>query len=129
MKKLTQKEFETIYLYGYGLTFDEVSKCLKINSRGIYNNAKRKDRQRVMRAKIKRDKNIAQYKIKLKEKIQQTKEHNTSFERYSKWVWEYNYIAPETAKRNFRILYIQNCLKVSFRKYQTYKRKLLQKVA
>ena len=128
MKRLTKIEFEVIYLYGLGLKFDEISNYLNVNSRGIYNNAKRKERQRVMRAKDKRIRNISSYRYELNEYIKDIKKCNSCYDGSSDFVQRYNIISIATAKENHRKQYIIKCMQLSFRKYTKYKMKLLSKV-
>lgn len=131
MKRLTKIEFEAVYLYGLGLTFDEISLYLNCNSRGIYNNAKAKDRQRVIRAKDKKIKNISLYRLELKQYLKDTKERNKQHLNHYNTQWALNhYIIPlDKAKEDFRKRYINQCLELSFKKYNSYKIRLVKKVA
>lgn len=131
MKRLTKTEFETIYLYGLGLTFDEISLYLNCNSRGIYNNDKRKDHQRVMRAKDKRIKNTSLYRLELKQHLKDTKECNKRHlnNYHTQWALDHYIIPLDKAKEGFRKIYIDQCLELSFKKYHTYKMRFIKKVA
>jgi len=128
MKRLTRIEFELVHLYGQGLKFDEISLYLNINSKGVYNNAKRKDNQRVMRAREKRIRNISFYRCELNEYIKKVKEHNKSYIGSSDFVQKYNILPIATAKENHRKQYIVKSMQLSFRKYNKYKMRLLSKM-
>lgn len=133
MKKLTQLQYEVIFLYSKGLTFKEIDNQLVTASRGVYNQVVAKDKGRVTRAKQSREINLNNYKKDLTIYIAEIKKHNKSYRDYPQWIKD-NYIIPiATAKENFRNNYIVDTLDKSIKSYTKYKitfiRNHLKKVA
>ena len=115
MKKLTQLQYEVIFLYSKGLTFKEIDNQLVTASKGIYMQVVAKDKGRVTRAKQSRKININRYKEELNICIAEIKKSNKQFK---------NYILPipiAVAKENFRNKYINDSLQKSLSSYNKYK--------
>ena len=66
MRKLSQLQYEVIFLYSKGLTFKEIDKALTTASKGAYSQVLEKDRGRVTRSKLSRVTNTRNYKEDLK---------------------------------------------------------------
>ena len=125
MKKLTQLQYEVIFLYSKGFSFKEIDNQLITTSKGVYMQVVAKDKGRVSRAKISREINLNRYKEDLKICIDEIKKNNKQFK---------NYILPITVvKENFRNMYINDSLIKSLKSYNRYKltflKNHLQKVA
>jgi hypothetical protein len=133
MKKLTQLQYEVIFLYSKGLTFKEIDNQLVTTSKGAYIQVIAKDKGRVTRAKQSRQININRYKEDLAVYLDEIKKSNKSYRDYQQWIKEYYIIPIATAKENFRNKYINNSLIKSLKSYNRYKltflKKHLQKVA
>ena len=76
MKKLTQLQYEVIFLYSKGLTFKEIDTALATASKGVYSQVVSKDKSRVTRAKKARETNLNNYKIELNKYIKDIKKKN-----------------------------------------------------
>lgn len=121
MKKLSQLQYEVIFLYSKGLTFKEIDTALVTTSKGIYSQVIAKDKGRVTRAKKSREINLYNYKEDLIVYLDEIKNHNKSYKDYPQWIKE-NYIIPlATAKQNFRNKYISDTLDKSIKSYCKYK--------
>jgi len=133
MKKLTKLQYQVIFLYAKAFTFKEIDKLLITSSKGIYTQVSRKDKSRVTRAKISKDKNIKNYIDEVAKYIDEVKIHNKYFRDCSQWLKHNNTISLSKAKANFREKYIFNCLDKSSQSYIKYKitfiKKYLEKVA
>lgn len=133
MKKLTQLQYEVIYLYSKGLTFKEIDTALETTSRGVYMQVVAKDKGRVTRAKQSREINLNNYKKDLIVYLDEIKKHNKGYRDYPQWIKEKHIIPIATAKQNFRNKYINDCLIRSLKSYTKYKitfiRNHLKKVA
>lgn len=133
MKKLTQLQYEVIFLYSKGLTFKEIDNQLVTTSKGVYMQVVAKDKGRITRAKQSREINLSNYKKDLIVYLAEIKKYNKSYRDYPQWIKE-NYIIPiATAKQNFRNNYISDTLDKSLKSYTKYKitfiRNHLKKVA
>lgn len=73
MKKLSQLQYEVIFLYSKGLTFKEIDTALTTASKGVYSQVVSKDKGRVSRAKKSRETNLNSYKIELIKYIDEVK--------------------------------------------------------
>ena len=129
MKKLTQLQYEVIFLYSKGLTFKEIDSLLKTSSKGVYTQVLAKDKGRVTRAKISREKNVNNYKINLLVYMCQVKEHNKRYKNSTQWIKDRNTIPIKKAKANFRKKYLHECMDKSFKSYSKYKITVLRKIA
>ena len=131
MKKLTQLQYEVIFLYSKGLTFKEIDTALATASKGVYSQVAAKDKGRVTRAKKARETNLNSYKIELNKYIKDIKKKNRYYNnlfldnRYS--------ICIKLAQKNFRIIYINDSLDKAYKSYSNYKltflKNYLEKVA
>lgn len=121
MKRLTRLQYEVILLYSKGLTFKEIDSLLKTPSRGVYSQVLLKDKGRITRAKISREKNIKRYKINLHEAMIQIKEHNKLFDRSAAWVRVKNTIPLDKAKIVYRSNYLTQSLEKAHKSYTRYK--------
>jgi len=121
MKKLTQLQYEVIFLYSKGLTFKEIDNQLVTASKGVYNQVVAKDKGRVTRAKQSREINLNNYKKDLIVYLDEIKKHNKSYRDYSQWIKEKYIIPIPTAKQNFRSKYITDTLDKSLKSYTKYK--------
>ncbi len=131
MKKLTQLQYEVIFLYSKGLTFKEIDTALATASKGVYSQVVAKDKGRVTRAKKARETNLNSYKIELNKYIKDIKKKNRYYNnlfldnRYS--------ICTKLAQKNFRIIYINDSLDKAYKSYSNYKltflKNYLEKVA
>ena len=131
MKKLTQLQYEVIFLYSKGLTFKEIDTALATASKGVYSQVVSKDKSRVTRAKKARETNLNSYKIELNKYIKDIKKKNRYYNnlfldnRYS--------ICTKLAQKNFRIIYINDSLDKAYKSYSNYKltflKNYLEKIA
>jgi len=121
MKKLTQLQYETIYLYSKGLTFKEIDTALVTSSKGIYMQVVAKDKGRVTRAKTSREINLNNYKQDLKMYLDEIKEHNKEYRNYNQFMKKSYVIPLSVAKENNRKKYINDCLILSLKSYNKYK--------
>ena len=133
MKKLTQSQYQTVFLYSKGLTFKEIDIALAIASKGVYSQVIAKDKGRIARAKISREKNKRNYQEELNIYLDETRCRNKLYKNYSQWIKDkYNIVIP-IAKENFRLKYINECLNKSYSSYSKYKitfiKKYYEKVA
>jgi hypothetical protein len=133
MRKLTQLQYEVIFLYSKGLTFREIDKLLATSSKGIYNQVVSKDKGRVTRAKISRKINSNKYKEELNKYLEKVKLNNKLNSKYVDWIREKYIIPIAIAKVRFRNKYLNDSLDKSFKSYSKYKitflKKFTQKVA
>lgn len=127
MQKLTQAQHQTIFLYSKGLTFKEIDNVLKIHSKAYYSQVLQKDKGRVTRAKISRQKNKRNYQVLLDAYIEKVKQHNKYFKNCSHWIKEQNIISLSKAKIKFRYIYMIECLNKSHQSYSRNKITLLKK--
>ena len=93
MRKLTQLQYEVIFLYSKGLKFKEIDKTLTTASRGVYSQVVAKDKSRVTRAKNSRKTNLNSYKRELNKYIDEVKSNNNQCKDFSQWLKE-KYILP-----------------------------------
>ena len=121
MKKLSQLQYEVIFLYSKGLTFKEIDTALTTASKGVYNQVVAKDKGRVTRAKKARETNLNSYKIELNKYIKEVKKNNKHYKNYTQWIKEKYVIPIEVAKDGFRRKYINDSLDKSYKSYSKYK--------
>ena len=121
MKKLTQLQYEVIFLYSKGLTFKEIDAALATASKGAYSQVVAKDKSRVTRSKLSRVTNIRNYKEDLKKYLDTVKENNRFCKNHIKWIREKYTIDVEAARDSFRKKYIIDSLDKSYKSYSKYK--------
>ncbi|MCT7545061.1 hypothetical protein N5T80_01880 [Aliarcobacter cryaerophilus] len=121
MRKLSQLQYEVIFLYSKGLTFKEIDKALATASKGAYSQVLEKDKGRVTRAKLSRVTNMRNYKEDLKNYLDTVKENNKHYKNYNQWLKEKYTIDIKVAKVSFRSRYINAMLDKSFKSYNGYK--------
>lgn len=121
MRKLSQLQYEVIFLYSKGLTFKEIDKALATASKGAYSQVLEKDKGRVTRAKLSRVTNMRNYKEDLKNYLDTVKENNKHYKNYNQWLKEKYTIDIKVAKVSFRSRYINAMLDKSFKSYNRYK--------
>ena len=121
MRKLSQLQYEVIFLYSKGLTFKEIDTALTTASKGVYNQVVAKDKGRVTRAKKARETNLNSYKIELNKYIKEVKKNNKHYKNYTQWIKEKYTIKIEVAKDGFRRKYINDSLDKSYKSYSKYK--------
>ncbi|MCT7545405.1 hypothetical protein N5T80_03630 [Aliarcobacter cryaerophilus] len=121
MKKLSQLQYEVIFLYSKGLTFKEIDKALATASKGVYTQVIEKDKGRVTRAKLSRVTNIRNYKEDIKKYLDTVKENNKHYKKYTQWLKDKYTIDIKVAKVSFRNQYIKAMLDKSFKSYNRYK--------
>ena len=121
MKKLTKLQYQVIFLYSKGLTFEEIDKALATASKGAYTQIRVKDKGRVTRAKISRVTNMRNYKEDLKKYLDTVKENNKHYKKYTQWLRDEYTIDIKVAKVSFRNQYIKAMLDKSFKSYNGYK--------
>ncbi|MFA6788187.1 MAG: hypothetical protein WC149_04330 [Arcobacteraceae bacterium] len=102
MKKLTQLQYEVIFLYSRGLTFKEIDTALATTSRGVYSQVVAKDKGRVTRAKTSRQINLNNYKQELNKKLDEVKIHNKHFRNSTQWIKENYVVSLKVSQRSFR---------------------------
>ena len=113
MNKLTQLQYETIYLYSKALKFNEIDNLLLTSSKGVYMQVMTKDKSRVTRAKKSREINLNRYKQDFSKYIFEIKLHNKEYKN--------NIIFLNIAKENFRNNYLNDCMIKSLKSYNKYK--------
>lgn len=121
MRKLTQLQYEVIFLYSKGLTFKEIDTVFTTASRGVYNQVIAKDKGRVTRAKISRKINLNSYKKELTIYLAEVKENNKDYRKSIQWIKEKYTIPLAVAKTKFRRKYINDSLNKSYKSYSKYK--------
>lgn len=121
MRKLSQLQYEVIFLYSKGLTFKEIDTTLTTASRGVYSQVVAKDKSRVTRAKLSRKTNLKNYKEELKKYLDTVKENNKYFKKSTQWIKEKYTLKIEVAKDRFRKKYIIDSLDKSYKSYSKYK--------
>lgn len=121
MRKLSQLQYEVIFLYSKGLTFKEIDKALATASKGVYSQVLEKDKGRVGRAKLSRVTNMRNYKEDLKRYFDTVKENNKHYKKYTQWLKEKYTIDIKVAKVRFRNQYIKAMMDKSFKSYNRYK--------
>lgn len=121
MKKLSQLQYEVIFLYSKGLTFKEIDTTLATASRGVYSQVVAKDKSRVTRAKLSRETNLKNYKEELKKYLIDVKVNNKYYKNSTLWIKEKYTIKIELAKDRFRKKYIIDSLDKSYKSYSKYK--------
>ena len=121
MRKLTQLQYDVIFLYSKGLTFKEIDTALATASKGVYSQVVLKDKPRVTRAKISRRTNLNSYKIELSKYIDEVKKSNKQNSKYSNWIKEKYTILIAVAKALFRKKYINDSLDKSYKSYTKYR--------
>lgn len=121
MRKLTQLQYEVIFLFSKGLTFKEIDTALATASKGVYSQILIKDKSRVTRAKISRQVNQRNYKQDLKNHLDNVKENNKHFRKSIQWIKEKYTVKIEVAKDGFRKKYINDSLDKSYKSYNKYK--------
>lgn len=121
MKKLTQLQYEVIFLYSKGLTFKEIDTALATASKGVYSQVVAKDKGRVTRSKLSRVTNTRNYKEDLKKYLDTVKENNRFCKNHIEWIREKYTIDVEVAKDKFRNQYINAMLDKSYKSYSKYK--------
>ena len=126
MRKLSQLQYEVIFLYSKGLTFKEIDTALATASKGAYSQVVAKDKSRVTRSKLSRVTNIRNYKEDLKKYLDTVKENNRFCKNHIKWIREKYTIDVEAARDSFRKKYIIDSLDKSYKSYSKYKLTLLK---
>ncbi len=121
MRKLSQLQYEVIFLYSKGLTFKEIDKALATASRGVYSQVLEKDKGRVTRAKKSRLINQRNYKEDLKKYLDTVKENNKYYKNSTQWVKDRCIINIGLAKNSFRNRYIKDMLDKAYQSYMRYK--------
>lgn len=121
MKKLSQLQYEVIFLYSKGLTFKEIDTTLATASRGVYSQVVAKDKSRITRAKLSRETNLKNYKEDLKKYLVDVKVKNKYYKNSTQWIKEKYTIKIELAKDRFRKKYITDSLDKSYKSYSKYK--------
>ena len=119
MMKLTQLQYEVIFLYSKGLTFKEIDTSRTTASKGVYSQVLAKDKGRITRAKKARKTNLYSYKQELKIYINDIKKKNSNWkkifsdDRYT--------ICTNLAKNSFRKKYINVSLDKAYKSYCKYR--------
>ena len=126
MRKLSQLQYEVIFLYSKGLTFKEIDTSLVTAPKGVYSQVVAKDKGRVTRAKKARETNLNSYKIELNKYIKEVKKNNKHYKNYTQWIKEKYTIKIEVAKDGFRRKYINDSLDKSYKSYSKYKLKFIK---
>ena len=121
MRKLSQLQYEVIFLFSKGLTFKEIDTALATASKGVYSQILIKDKSRVTRAKISRQVNQRNYKQDLKNHLDNVKENNKHFRKSIQWIKVKYTVKIEVAKDGFRKKYINDSLDKSYKSYNKYK--------
>ena len=121
MRKLSQLQYEVIFLYSKGLTFKEIDTALATASKGFYSQVVAKDKSRVTRAKLSRETNLKNYKEDLKKYLVDVKVNNKYYKNSTQWIKEKYTIKIELAKDRFRKKYITDSLDKSYKSYSKYK--------
>ena len=121
MRKLSQLQYEVIFLYSKGLTFKEIDTALATASKGVYSQVVAKDKGRVTRSKLSRLTNTRNYKEDLKKYLDTVKENNRFCKNHIKWIREKYTIDVEAARDSFRKKYIIDSLDKSYKSYSKYK--------
>ena len=121
MKRLSKLQYEVIFLYSKGLTFNEIDISLATASKGVYNQVVVKDKGRVTRAKKARETNLNSYKIELNKYLKEVKKNNKQCKDFTQWIKEKYTIKIEVAKDGFRRKYINDSLDKSYKSYSKYK--------
>lgn len=121
MRKLSQLQYEVIFLYSKGLTFKEIDTTLATASRGVYSQVVAKDKSRITRAKLSRETNLKNYKEDLKKYLDDVKVNNKYYKNSTQWIKEKYTIKIELAKDRFRKKYITDSLDKSYKSYSKYK--------
>lgn len=121
MRKLSQLQYEVIFLYSKGLTFKEIDTTLATASRGVYSQVVAKDKSRITRAKLSRETNLKNYKEDLKKYLLDVKVNNKYYKNSTQWIKEKYTIKIEQAKDRFRKKYITDSLDKSYKSYSKYK--------
>lgn len=117
MRKLTQLQYDVIFLYSKGLTFKEIDSTLTTASKGIYSQVLAKDKGRVTRSKKARKTNLNSYKQELKIYIDDIKNKN----RFWKTINTKYLICIDKATKLFRDKYINDSLDKAYKSYCKYK--------
>lgn len=130
MKKLTQAQYQTIFLYSKGLTFSEIDEVLAINSKGAYSQVSLKDKSRATRAKKSRVINQANYKYNLKQELKKVQYDNRHFKRQhsSNYYMKYCYKDLKITRTEIRKKYVNLCLDKSLSSYCKYKITFLKRI-
>jgi hypothetical protein len=133
MKVLTKKQYQTVFLYSKGLTFSEIDILLHIKSKAYYSQVLYKDKGRITRAKISREKNKFNYTTEQNNYLQKIKKQNKMYKDYANWIKDNCIIPIPTAKKIFREDYLKDSLYNSCKSYNKYRltfiKKALEKVA
>lgn len=119
MRKLTQLQYDVIFLYSKGLTFKEIDTALATASKGAYYQVLTKDKGRVTRAKKARETNLSSYKQELKIYIHDIKKKNSNWKKI--FLDDRYTICTNLAKNSFRKKYINDSLDKSYKSYCNYK--------
>ena len=121
MRKLTQLQYEVIFLYSKGFTFKEIDNQRTTASKGVYMQVLTKDKGRVTRAKTSRNINLNNYKTELFIYLDKVKQNNKDYIKSIQWIKEKYTISIGVAKINFRRKYINVSLDKSYKSYGKYK--------
>lgn len=119
MRKLTQLQYDVIFLYSKGLTFKEIDTALATASKGVYSQVVLKDKSRVTRAKISRRTNLNSYQKELKFYIADIKKKNSNWKKI--FLDDKYTICTNLAKNSFRKKYINDSLDKAYKSYCKYK--------
>ena len=79
MKKLTKLQYQVIFLYSKGLRFKEIDLLLATTSKGVYSQVILKDKSRITRAKVSKEKNIKNYTDEVTKYLDEVTLHNKYF--------------------------------------------------
>lgn len=133
MKKLTKLQYQVIFLYSKGLRFKEIDLLLATSSKGVYTQVSIKDKSRLTRAKISKEKNIKSFNYELKIYLNEITVYNKYFRNCSQWLKQNNTIPLSKAKVTYRNKFMFKCLDKSSQSYSRYKitfmKKYYEKVA
>lgn len=119
MRKLSQLQYDVIFLYSKGLTFKEIDTALVTASKGVYFQVLTKDKGRVTRAKKARETNYNSYKQQLKIYIDNIKKKNSNWKKI--FLDDRYTICTNLAKNSFRKKYINDSLDKSYKSYTKYR--------
>ena len=121
MKKLTQLQYEVIFLYSKGLTFKEIDTALKTASKGLYSQVLAKDKSRITRAKTSRETNLNSYKIVLDKRIDEVRKQYKQLKKYHNLNKEDYLTLKDNIKLICRNEYINFSLARAYKSYCKYK--------
>lgn len=133
MRKLSQLQYEVIFLYSKGLTFKEIDTALTTASKGVYNQVVAKDKGRITRAKKSREINLNSYKIELINKLDEFHSQYKVTKKFCNWTSKEYTFYKKAIEVEFREKYINDSLDKANKSYSKYKitflKNYLEKVA